>query len=162
MINGMVASTISQNGLHNKSPLAARRKAGTLFSQVLSRGRRWAFWSKLSGRDDKLKDFADVEKNTRRLPAQSGNPVSVPLEKIVGSEGRTHDFDRHFRPLTDHIRDRWLGIAAARRQGVILPPVELIQVGDKYFVRDGHHRISVARALGQAEIEAVIVFQLVK
>jgi hypothetical protein len=52
-------------------------------------------------------------------------------------------------------------VAAARRRGKSLPPVDLIQVGDAYFVRDGHHRISVARALGQQDIEAkVIVWQV--
>jgi hypothetical protein len=49
---------------------------------------------------------------------------------------------------------RWLRVAAARDQGKVLPPVVLVQVGDVYFVRDGHHRISVARALGQLDIEA--------
>jgi hypothetical protein len=51
---------------------------------------------------------------------------------------------------------RWLRVAAARDQGKVLPPVVLVQVGDVYFVRDGHHRISVARALGQLDIEAEV------
>jgi hypothetical protein len=79
----------------------------------------------------------------------------------VGSEGRVDDFDSAFNPLTAHTRDRWIGIAVARRQGTVLPPVELIQVGDVYYVRDGHHRISVAKAEGQAEIEARILHALV-
>jgi hypothetical protein len=59
-------------------------------------------------------------------------------------------------PLSDCTRDRWRGIAAARQRGRPLPPVALIQVGDLYFVRDGHHRISVTRALGQHSIEATV------
>ena len=56
---------------------------------------------------------------------------------------------------------RWLGVAAARDHGKVLPPVVLVQVGGVYFVRDGHHRISVARALGQLDIEAeVTVWQV--
>jgi hypothetical protein len=82
------------------------------------------------------------------------------LAKIVGSEGRTADFDSAFDPLRSHNRDRWIGIAAARRQGAILPPVELIQVGDTYYVRDGNHRVSVAKAAGQVEIEAQILYLL--
>jgi hypothetical protein len=85
----------------------------------------------------------------------------VPLAQIVGSEGRCGDFDRDFYPLHDHNRSRWLRIATARQKGIGLPPVDLVQVGDVYFVQDGHHRISVARAFGQADIEArVTVWRL--
>jgi hypothetical protein len=84
----------------------------------------------------------------------------VPIRQICGSENRCGDFDRNFHPLHDHNKGRWLRIAQARQQGKSLPPVELVQVGDGYYVRDGHHRISVARALGQKSIEArVIVWQ---
>jgi hypothetical protein len=79
---------------------------------------------------------------------------AVPIDRIVGSEGRGKDFDASFRPLRAHNQARWVRVAEAMYMGVPLPPVHLIQVGDVYFVRDGHHRISVAKALGQAEIEA--------
>jgi hypothetical protein len=79
---------------------------------------------------------------------------TVAIDQIRGSEGRCRYFDRDFRPLHDKARGRWLNIARARQQGKSLPPVVLVQVGDTYFVRDGHHRISVARALGQLDIEA--------
>ena len=79
---------------------------------------------------------------------------TVPIEQIRGSEGRSSDFDRNFNLLQDHCKDRWLGVARAREQDKVLPPVEVVQVRDVYFVRDGHHRISVARALGQLDIEA--------
>ena len=52
------------------------------------------------------------------------------------------------------MRDRWVRVATAMIQGLALPPIDIIQVGDQFFVRDGHHRVSVARALGQVEIEA--------
>ena len=66
------------------------------------------------------------------------------------------DFDAQFRPTQTHSQGRWLSVATARLQGVPLPPVELIQVGDTYFVRDGHHRVSVARALGELDIDAEV------
>jgi hypothetical protein len=85
----------------------------------------------------------------------------VPIAQIRGSEGRTGDFDRDFNPIKNHTRQRWLGIAVAREQGKVFPPVSLVQVGDLYFVKDGHHRISVARAFGQEAIEAkVVVWQM--
>jgi hypothetical protein len=80
----------------------------------------------------------------------------VPMDQIQGSEGREHDFDLDFNPLQSHNMDRWVNVAVARQLGISLPPVELVQVGQIYFVRDGHHRISVAKALGQREIEAEV------
>lgn len=81
---------------------------------------------------------------------------TVSIARIRGSEGRSSDFDREFYPLRPHDAGRWMSVAAAREDGVALPPVQLIQVGDAYYVRDGHHRISVARAMGQLEIEAEV------
>jgi hypothetical protein len=108
-----------------------------------------------------LFDLAAVEADCRVTASCDAGFQMVSIDRIRGSEGRVHDFDCNFDPLKDHNRERWLGIAEARDQGKALPPVALIQVGDLYFVRDGHHRISVARARGQLEIEAtVIVWQV--
>jgi hypothetical protein len=85
-----------------------------------------------------------------------GGIKTVSLEQICGSMDRLGDFDHHFHPLDDRLRDRWVRVAMARSQGVPLPPVSLVQVGACYFVEDGHHRISVAHALGQVMIEAEI------
>jgi hypothetical protein len=80
----------------------------------------------------------------------------VPIGQIRGSESRTNDFDTEFRPRGGHIAGRWCRVAEAWQIGVVLPPVELIQVGDVYFVRDGHHRISVATTFGAREIDALV------
>ena len=81
---------------------------------------------------------------------------SVSVDEIRGSENRSTDFDRSFNPLSGKTMSRWLSVARARMTGVALPPVDLIKVGDSYFVRDGHHRISVAHALGESFIEAEV------
>lgn len=78
----------------------------------------------------------------------------VPLDQIIGSEGRYADFDRRFLPRSDALKDRWVNIDRAMVNDVTLPPVDLYKIGDVYFVRDGNHRVSVARQLGQAEIDA--------
>lgn len=80
----------------------------------------------------------------------------VPLDAIVGSVDRGRDFDRRFRPTSGRSRGRWEQIAAAARRGESLPPIDLLRVGDLYFVRDGHHRVSVARALGHTDIDAYV------
>ena len=81
----------------------------------------------------------------------------IAIDTICGSEERADDFDDFFRPLADHNRDRWLSVAEARLRGVQMPPVQLIEVGGRYFVRDGHHRISVAKALGESFVDAEVV-----
>src|SRR3954452_15660291 len=80
----------------------------------------------------------------------------VALEAIVGTVDRAADFDRGFRPTTTRLRSRWERIAAAQRRGEALPPISLFQVGELYFVRDGHHRVSAAKSLGRTDIDAYV------
>jgi hypothetical protein len=80
----------------------------------------------------------------------------VPLDSIVGTVDRAADFDRGFRPTSPRLRSRWERIAAAQRRGESLPPVSLYRVGDLHFVRDGHHRVSVAKSLGRQDIDAYV------
>jgi hypothetical protein len=82
--------------------------------------------------------------------------LTVPLDSIVGSVDRTSDFDRRFRPRSNRLRGRWQRIDLAQRRGEAMPPVDLYKVGELYFVRDGHHRVSVARAMGRDTIEAYV------
>jgi len=81
---------------------------------------------------------------------------TVPLEKIAGSEGRYRDFNKHFLPRKEYLRERWTSIDRTRYQDITLPPVRLYEMGGIYFVRDGNHRVSVARSMGQLEIDAEV------
>ena len=85
----------------------------------------------------------------------------VPLEHIIGSEGRYSDFDRRFLPRSDTLKQRWSSIDSAMIRAVELPPVDLYKIGDIYFVRDGNHRVSVARQRGQNYIDAYVIELLV-
>lgn len=119
-------------------------------------GRVKMLLGRLMGRSHGLRD---LEREKRFLTVVSGYSAglkTVPICRIQGSEGRSRDFDADFHPLHELSRERWIGIAIARRSGNPMPPAELIQVGDSYFVRDGHHRISVARAFGEEFIEAEV------
>ncbi len=78
------------------------------------------------------------------------------MDSIVGTVDRPHEYDRHFRPTSNRQRQRWERIAAAMRRGQALPPIEVYRVGELHFVRDGHHRVSVARALGRDAIDAYV------
>jgi len=82
---------------------------------------------------------------------------AVALDAIRGTEEQAPAFDRTFHPIGERPRQRWVSIAEARLRGTPLPPVQLTEKDGAYYVRDGHHRISVARALGEAFIEAEVV-----
>jgi hypothetical protein len=127
-----------------------------LYFEVRARGRRGKLWSRLTGRSRRLLSLDEVESTCTVHDRRYAGLQTVPIERILGSEGRDDDFDRDFNPLGEHNRERWMSVANAWDRGVALPPVELIQVGDAFFVRDGHHRISVGRTVGQRVIDAEV------
>lgn len=81
---------------------------------------------------------------------------SIPLHGIIGSEGRYDDFDRAFLPRSDTLKHRWANIDHAIEHAIELPPVELYKLSDVYFVRDGNHRVSVARQRRQLYVDAYV------
>lgn len=109
----------------------------------------------LSRRSRRLMSLPNVIANDSVEKAYPLGLQSVSLSQIRGSAspGRCKDFDVNFRPVNSHSEERWVGIHRARTSGRRLPPVTLIQVGENYFVEDGHHRVSVAYALGDETIE---------
>jgi hypothetical protein len=120
-------------------------------------------WSSLTGGSRGLLDLNVVQAGCTLVNYSYVGLQTVPLRQIRGSASasRCHDFDANFRPLRDNNKSRWAGVSTARQRGVKLPPVSLIQVGEVYFVEDGHHRISVAKARGEKTIEAeVVVWQV--
>jgi len=111
----------------------------------------------LFGREQNLLSLGLLDQ-TCHLAARAPKGIhNVPINQIRGSVGRSDEFTPGFRPLKDHTRQRWISVARAWQAGQSLPPVELVQVNDTYFVIDGHHRISVARAMGQITIEANVI-----
>lgn len=93
------------------------------------------------------------------LRARSSREVGlrdIPLDAIVGSVDRYTDFTRSFLPLRDSDQERWARVQTQVSKLAGLPPIEVYQVGDAYFVRDGNHRVSVARQMGASHIEAYV------
>jgi hypothetical protein len=150
MITNLQAATIEQFGTGKEAHAEARRIAGKLFDRAHGRGVRGRLWAKVTGKSNELRSLTRQPEAARRTMGT----VVVSLNRIVGTEGRSEDFDAN---LKTHNRERWISVAAARRTGMVLPVVELVKAGDEYYVRDGHHRISVAKAMGQLEIEARVV-----
>ena len=100
--------------------------------------------------------FDEVVDALGRTGERSLGLQNIPLDSIVGSVGRTREFDRSFRPTSTRTRPRWERIANAQRRGEDMPPISVYRVGDLHFVRDGHHRVSVARAQGRPDIDAYV------
>ncbi len=122
--------------------------------------RRKAFWRRvfswIIGERNDLLPFDEVRE---KLPFRGQHYIGlrqVPIDQIVGSSGRYRDFDRAFLPVQTRTRGRWLSIDKAHYQDIILPPVELYKMGEIYFVKDGNHRVSVARERGQEFIDAFV------
>ena len=94
----------------------------------------------------------------RTLPRRNGGTVrEIPLDAITGTfeAGRALDFDNEFRP-SKRARQRWLRVWVGEHTDAGLPPIDVVQVGETYAIRDGHHRVSVARARGAVTIDAVV------
>ena len=82
---------------------------------------------------------------------------TIPVSRIIGSEGRYHDFSSAFLPKREQLRSRWCSIDSAMMSDVVLPPISVYSLGGYYFVRDGNHRVSVARSQGAEFIDAEVV-----
>lgn len=117
-----------------------------------------AFWREmfalLRGKPAELLSFDDIKARLRLREESYKGLQDVPLDKIVGSVGRYRDFTRDFLPRSNNQQERWSRVYAVASSMEGLPPIEVYKVGDVYFVRDGNHRVSVARRLGSRTIQA--------
>jgi hypothetical protein len=131
--------------------------AQTDFLRARRRAALGAMVARLRGEPDDVRLILPYEEVVAALGYVSEHAAGkavVPLDAIVGTVDRGRDFDRRFRPTSGRVRSRWEHIATAMRRGEAMPPVDLVRIGQIYFVRDGHHRVSVARALGHTDIDA--------
>jgi hypothetical protein len=127
------------------------------FRASLLKGKLSRFKRRILKAPQRLYDLNDLKQYlSLRGSCYSGIQV-VCISSIIGSESRTVDFDMDFRPMSESARERWVNMAIVYLARITLPPIQLIQVGDGYFVRDGHHRISVSRHFGQVAMDAEVI-----
>jgi len=129
--------------------MRARRRQG------LSRLARWL--SRADPDIDAILPFDEVVQALGRVGERDLGVQVIALDSVIGTVDRPRGFDRDFRPTSSKVRTRWERIAAAMRRGEPMPPISVYRVGEAHFVRDGHHRVSVARELGREEIDAHVV-----
>jgi hypothetical protein len=128
------------------------------FTRAMRARRRASLLKKLRREDPcglEVFDETDISRARTRVPQ---GIREIPIECITGTlePARAPLFDADFRPART-TRGRWQRLWLAEQRGVPLPPISVVQVGDNYAVRDGHHRVSVARARGAATIDAMLV-----
>jgi len=126
------------------------------FSHAYQKGFWRSVFQLIQKKNNELLPFEEVLKH---IPMRGQNYIGVrqiETEKIIGSVSRYNDFDRAFLPRQTHTRSRWESIDRAHFKQIILPPIEVYKVGDFYFVKDGNHRVSVAREKGQVYVDALV------
>jgi hypothetical protein len=106
---------------------------------------------------DVMLSFDEVVEALGRVGERDLGLQTITLESIAGTVDRRKEFDREFRPTSSRARARFERIAEAQRRGASMPPIDVYRVGELHFVRDGHHRVAVARAQGRDVIDAHVV-----
>ncbi len=157
------ASSIAPSGGRGRYDpgVQAIGKGVSVFQSVHWHAQLKRIWGKLAGRPYRLLDLGDVRRSETIESMHEAGCLTIEVNKIRGSECRVCDFDDNFLPLNAATKQRWAGVYAARMCGQSLPAISVVQVGDAYYVRDGHHRVSVARLMGEDFIEAnVQVWQI--
>ena len=105
---------------------------------------------------ENLKSFAEVQKEENAYNSVNLGIKEIPLGKIVGSVEKYSYFDKNFVPKNNIVKQRWISIYTAYMAETMLPPVILYKIKDDYYVYDGNHRVSVAKFLNFASIEAEV------
>src|SRR5215217_1427931 len=128
------------------------------FTRARRRARLRALGARIRGEhtSNRLLSFDDVRRELFANNRLHRGTRVVEVDQIVGSVGRWRDFDRSFLPTRTSIGEKWKRIDRAFQRGEELPPVELYEIGDAYFVLDGHHRVSVARYHEVPTVEAAV------
>jgi len=134
-----------------------KHEADTDFSKARSRATIQKIVNLLNPSRHEMLSLREVREALRPKSESYRGLQIVPLDRIVGSEGRYSDFNKQFLPRHEHLRRRWTRVDEAHIDQVNLPPIRLYEIGGVYFVRDGNHRVSVARSQGGRSIDAEVV-----
>ena len=134
-----------------------RQQAKEDFSKARNKALLYEIQNFLTPQKSQMLSLNDVKKALKPKGEVYVGMKTVPISKIVGSEGRYNDFDSRFLPKAAHLKQRWARVDEAHLLDVTLPPITLYELGGLYFVRDGNHRVSVARAQGVSFIDAEVI-----
>ena len=134
-----------------------RQQALDDFHRAKSSARMQGLFSKLSWKNPDLLSLYEVTSIIKPKKETYLGMQTIEVDKIIGSENRYRDFSAAFLPKHEMLRGRWTSVDQARLSDVVLPPISVFSLGGYYFVRDGNHRVSVARSQGAEFIDAEVV-----
>ena len=138
-------SNPSENIVAEQEFFQAKRKA--FYASVIA---------KLKGENADLLSYEEAREILKPFGESYQGQQTIEIDKIVGSEGRYQDFDRQFLPRKYHTKNRWQSISLAHSNDVGLPAIQVYDLGGKYFIKDGNHRVSVAKSRGMQWIDAEV------
>lgn len=144
------------NNPENQGSVFYQQQANSEFETAVRRGFWRSVLSWFTQKNNRLLPFDEIRQMLPFHGQHYAGLREIPIDQIVGSVARYNDFDRAFIPKQRHTKDRWISVDMANLQSVNLPPIDAYKIGEVYFVKDGNHRVSVARDKGQAFIDAYI------
>jgi len=127
------------------------------FNKAFFKSQIERIFGKIFKANDSLLSFKEIVSYIKINNQYYKGMQEVEIKDILGSEERYRDFDKKFLPKRQELRNRWESIDEAYYKDIILPPIQLYQIGNIYFVRDGNHRVSVAKLQGKEFIDAEVI-----
>jgi hypothetical protein len=137
----------------NSLEIVNRQIAAEKFNRLNLQAQLANFWRRLTGHPKPLLSYEHMRAQSNQTTSLDRGVKSIPVKSIVGSVNRAEDYDRQFRPLNRDLKSRWINIYMLS-ESLGWEPIIVHKIGDRYFVEDGHHRVSVARHSGFDTIEA--------
>lgn len=131
------------------------QRAKSVFEKLITKANMSKVFSTLTRKENNLRSYEN--ENLNMSNQHYSGMQTIEIEQIVGSLNRSEDFDANFLPKSSRTKERWMSIAVAMFQDIGLPAIDVYLIGDTYFVEDGHHRVSVAKALGYLYIDAKVI-----
>lgn len=136
---------------------STEERARQAFNDMMFRGITHRLKNRITGKRIGLMAFDELRDSMQLSGQHDGGIQTLAIGQIVGSVGRSNDFDAGFHLVAGDLTMRWIAVARAIFNGQELPPIEVYKVDEQYFVIDGNHRVSVMKTLGQDYVEAHVI-----
>jgi hypothetical protein len=151
----MIRSASYESSTENSLQVIDGQVAAEKFRRLHQHARLANLWNRLTGRPRTLLSYKRMRARSKGITRLDRGVWSIPVKSIIGSMDRAEDFDQQFRPLNPELKKRWINVHLLSESPGWEPIVVYI-IGDRYFVEDGHNRVSVAQHSGWDTIEAQV------
>lgn len=136
---------------------STEERARQAFNDMMFNGIKHRLLNRMTGKRRSLIAFEELRDSMQLAGQHDAGIRTLQICQIIGSVGRSNDFDAGFHLISGDLTMRWIAVAQAIFTGRELPPIDVYKVDDSYFVIDGNHRVSVMKTLGQDFIEAHVI-----